>query len=249
MILSGPTPNQGAIQGALGAYLLTLFPTGVEVFEGQDSRVPEPKGVNFIVMTVISRTRLSTNAHIYADVQFTGAIAGNAMTVSAVQFGTIQIGSQVFGVNVAGTPIIQSQTSGPTGGAGVYVISGSAQSIAGQTLAAGVETIMQPTQVTMQLDVHSSSIQTASDMAETISTMLRDARAAEFFDDNYPGIQTFYADDPKQIPFLNAEDQWESRYVVTAQLEANQALVLPQEFARTLKPTLHEIEADYPATP
>jgi hypothetical protein len=245
-MISALTPNQSAIQTAIRAFLISLFPSGVEVFQAQDNRVPEPQGANFIIMTVLFRTRLATNIHTYADVQFTAAISGLNLVVSAVKFGTIQIGSQVFGVNVSGSPTIQSQASGTTGGVGTYLISGPSQTVASETMAAGIDIITQPTRVTVQLDVHSGSILTASDMAQTISTLFRDTYATSFFSENYPGIAPLYADDPRQVPFVNAEQQYESRYVVTAELQANQSVSLPQQFADQLEVTLTPVEALQP---
>lgn len=47
---------------ALRTYLLSILDPAVwEVMQGQENRVAEPIGVNFIVMTPMSRPRLSTN--------------------------------------------------------------------------------------------------------------------------------------------------------------------------------------------
>ena len=64
--------------------MLSILPVGIEVIEGQDNRVPEPKVANFVVMTAILRPRLSTNIDNYADAAFTASIAGNTLNVSSV---------------------------------------------------------------------------------------------------------------------------------------------------------------------
>ena len=46
---------------ALRAFLLGVLPAGVEVIRGQDNRVPEPKGADFVLMTPTLRERLETN--------------------------------------------------------------------------------------------------------------------------------------------------------------------------------------------
>jgi len=49
------------VMAALRAFIIDIVPSGVEVFQGQGNRVPEPRGVDFIVMTPMNRLRLSTN--------------------------------------------------------------------------------------------------------------------------------------------------------------------------------------------
>lgn len=46
---------------ALRSFLLRILPAGVEVFRGQDNRVPEPIGPDYVVMWPVSRTRMATN--------------------------------------------------------------------------------------------------------------------------------------------------------------------------------------------
>lgn len=52
---------------SLRTVLLAIVPAGVEVIKGQVNRVAEPVGVDFVVMTPILRTRLSTNYDTYDD--------------------------------------------------------------------------------------------------------------------------------------------------------------------------------------
>lgn len=216
---------------------------GVPVIAGQANRTPEPASPDFVVMTPILRTRLETNTDAYDDVAFTGSISGTTLTVSEVQLGTLAVGQTLFGVNITpGTQIVALGTG--TGRTGTYTLNTS-QTVASQAMASGTETVTQPTQVTIQLDVHGP---TASDNAETISTLFRDAYGADFFAASGFPIAPFYADDPKQIPFQNAEDQWEFRYVISAVLQANQAVNrIPQQFADQLDITLTEVEAAFPA--
>jgi hypothetical protein len=55
------------IKKAARALLLTLFPDGTEVVSGQDNRVGEPVGLNFVVMTTMYQERLSTNVESWDD--------------------------------------------------------------------------------------------------------------------------------------------------------------------------------------
>jgi len=107
-------------------------------------------------------------------------------------------------------------------------------------------TIVQPTDVVIQLDVHSNDMGTASDMAQTISTMFRDDFAATFFQP-YPGITPLYPEDPRQIAFMNAEQQYESRYVVDVHIQADQSVSVAQQSATTLEVGVVSVEAEYPA--
>lgn len=66
------------------SFLLSILPTTVEVFRGQDNRVPEPQGMDFIVLTPIGRERLALNT-------VTGSsVAGTREDLQPVQV-TIQV--------------------------------------------------------------------------------------------------------------------------------------------------------------
>lgn len=224
----GPSPAQADIQTVLRSFLLSILPSGTEVFEGQDSRVSEPSADNFVIMTPLTRARLGTNIHVYADCAFTGSIIGKILTVTAVQFGSIETGAQLFGPTVA-TPTTITGQGTATGGVGSYTLD-TAQTIASGPLAAGVRAVTQPTQVGIQLDFHSNDLTTGSDMAQTAATLLRDMTATDYFAANASGIMPLYAEDPRQIPFMNSEQQFETRWVVDAVIQANQTVVVPQQF-------------------
>lgn len=103
---------------------------------------------------------------------------------------------------------------------------------------------MQPTEIHIQLDVHGEN---SADNAQTVTTLFRDQYAVQAFSDLSPNVQPLYADDPKQVPFWNGEQQTENRWVITARLQANIAVETPQDFADQLQPTLINVEAAYPA--
>ena len=96
--------TQSDVQVALRSFLLSALPSGMVVIEGQDNRVPEPTSGDFAVFTAIRRERIETNVDDYIDTAFTGSIATTVLTVSAMRFGSIAVGNQVFGVGIpAGT--------------------------------------------------------------------------------------------------------------------------------------------------
>ena len=240
-------PTQSQIQTALRAFLLNVLPPNVECIEGQDNRVPEPKCVDFVVMTPIRRTRLSTNFDRQADTLFTGSIAGTTLTVSAVTFGAIAVNDPVYGVDVATGTTVTALGSG-TGGTGTYTVSAS-QTIGSQQMAAGTIQVLQPTDAVFQLDFHSANVGDSSDMAQTVATLFRDPYATEFFSALSPPIDVapLYADDPRQVPFFNAEQQYETRWIVDVHLEANQVVAVGQQYADSVDIAVVSVDATYPA--
>lgn len=55
------SPTEDEVMAALRAFILSVLPDGVEVVQGQNNRVAEPAGPDFVVMTPSTRHRLSTN--------------------------------------------------------------------------------------------------------------------------------------------------------------------------------------------
>lgn len=237
-----PSITQSDITTVLRAFLLSVLPTGVPVQLAQINRVAEPQAGDFVIMTPLLLRRLSTNVDSFADTYFTASIAGTVMTVSAVAYGTLAVGNPVFGPGVAAGTKITALGSG-TGGVGTYDVSPS-QTVSSGPLAAGTKAVAQPTQVTIQLDVHGPN---SADNAQTISTLFRDAYATQFFADAGFDGAPFYADDPKQMPFVNENQQVENRWVIDAVMQSNSAITnLPQQFADQLVPTLINVDATYP---
>ena len=232
-----PSPTQSTTQTTLRSFLVSILPPAVEVVQGQDNRVPEPVGSDFVVITPMARTRLSTNVDTYADVQFTGSISGATLNVTLVNFGTISVGSTLFGVGVASGTTIAAQGTG-SGGVGTYTVS-VPQTLAPATLSAGNELLQQATQVEYQIDVHGPN---SADNAQIISTMFRDEYATNWW--LAAGVTTsapLYADDPRQVPFTNENQQVENRWVITARLEADQTIVVPMQFAQALSVNIIDV--------
>ncbi len=76
--------------------------------------------------TVALLNATSQTARVYKlspyGASFTATISGTTMTVSAVSYGTLGAGQTVRGTGVTNGSIIDSQSSGTTGGVGVYVL-------------------------------------------------------------------------------------------------------------------------------
>lgn len=245
-----PSTTQSGVLSALRSFLLQVLPVGVEVLTAQQNRIPEPKGTDFVIMTLIRQERIETNVDTYTDAVFTGSIAAGVMTITDVNSdftGKIAVGSTIFGVGVAVNTRVTALGSG-TGGTGTYTID-PPQTISSEILAAGTQQIMQPTKFTVQLDFHSAPISNAGDMASVVSTLMRDAYAVQQFANQQPnfGIFPLYADDARQMPFQNDQQQWEWRWVTECVLQSNIIISVPQQFADNLTVDVISVDAEFPA--
>ncbi len=232
------SPTQEEIFVALRKFLINILPAAVPVVQGQTNRVPEPQEDDYVIMILLRRRRIETNVDTFTDKAFIGSIINDQMTITEVLKGTLAPGDQITGEEVAdGTKVV----SGP-GGVGVYTVEPDGQTVPSTILQAGGGFYRQNTEITIQLEVHGPS---SGDLAQTISTMMRDDYAVEFFKD-YPNIFPLYADDPKQMPFSNDQQQVEDRWVIEAGLQANQTVQAPQQFADTVTVGLINVDAEYP---
>lgn len=211
---------------AIRSFLLSILPAGIEVVKGQDNRVPEPEGGDFVVMTPILRERLETNVDTYSDTAFIGSISGTTLTVMSVSLGAIAVGAQLLGNNLAANTVVTALWTG-TGGIGTYTVSPS-QTVGSQVIAAGTQMLLQPTKVTIQLDVHGPN---SADNAQIISTTWRDEYAVDQFATSGVDVTPLYASEPQQVPFMNAEQQFENRWTFDVVMQANQVVTVPQQFA------------------
>ena len=229
-------PDESAITTALGAFLngigliCTVPQAAVECVLGQGNRVPEPQGPDYVVTWPLRRDRIATNVDEYQDCTFIGSIADEVMTVSVVTLGAIEAGGPVFGPTVAAGTYVVEQSTGPDGGAGTYSVN-IPQNVASGPLAGGTKTITQSISLALQMDVHGPN---SSDNAQLISTLLRDEYGVDAFaaiEATGGTVTPLYTSDPKQVPFVNAEKQFEDRYIVEAVLQCDQSVSnVPQQF-------------------
>jgi hypothetical protein len=231
------TPSQSDTTTALRSFLIGyVLPPNVDVILAQVNRVAEPSNPDFVMMTPIRRRRLETNYDVFVDAKFTASIATvtsglppvtvTTMTVTAFAYGALKVGSVVFGVNVANGTQVTAFGSG-SGGLGTYLLN-TAQTVASETMAAGVFNSLQPTEVAVQLDVHGPN---SADNCQRISTLFRDDYAVRAFNSLNPNVAPLHADDFKQMPFINDQNQWEWRWVAEACLQVNATVAdVPQQF-------------------
>lgn len=102
--------------------ILTIAPTDQDVFTALEA---------FLLQLLPS-----------GDAVFNGSVSGAVLTVRGMEDGTIQIGDQLLGPNVAPNTIIESQQYGEPGGAGKYTVSPDQGLTAPSgTMATGIEII------------------------------------------------------------------------------------------------------------
>jgi hypothetical protein len=222
---------------ALRTVLLSVLPTGIEIVRGQDNQVGEPEGPDFVVMTPLLRSRLGTNVDTYQDCAFTGSISGTTLTVTAMSLGSIAVGAMLYGENVAAGTTITAEGTG-TGGIGTYTVSQS-QTVSSEIMACSSKDMLQPTKITVQIDVHGPN---AGDNAQIITTVFRDEYAVESFASSGYDVAPLYCDDAKQVPYINGENQFEGRWSIDAVMHCNPVIVTPQQFFTAAKIALEPID-------
>jgi hypothetical protein len=218
--------TQDEINTVLGNFLISVLPAGVSIVAGQINRVPEPSGSDFVEMTPIFQDRFATNNDQYIPALFQGSISGVTLNIASAIVGKVQVGSTIYGPGVSANTVITALGTG-IGGVGTYTVNNS-QTVGSSELQAGTNVVEQDTEVTIQLDVHGPN---SSDNSQIITTLFRDQYATNFFTDAGYDMAPLYVEGPRQMPFVNGEQQVEYRYVVDVVLQVNPIITLPQAAA------------------
>jgi hypothetical protein len=224
---------------ALRAFLLPLVADGTEIVRGLANRVPEPRGGDFIVFWPMRQERLGTNLVVYQDNVVTGSIAGTVLTVTAVQNGALDAGmilidgSSLLAVDTR----LVSQLSGSIGGTGAYTVA-PGQTIASETMYAGVRADSAATQWTVQLDVHGPS---SADNARVIETLFR----SEYGTDGLLPVTPLYCEPMRQLAFVNSEQQYEERWSIDAVFQIGPIVGTPQQFATQVSVGTVEVATEF----
>ncbi len=208
----------------LRAFLLSCV-VDAEVVRGQDNRVSEPLGSNFITMTPIMRERIHNNLHDYVDNVFIGSITDTTLTITNTIYGSLFVGCTIFGVDVLPNTTITASLGGNQ-----YTVSQS-QTVPSQTIAGGVKTMLNPVKMTIQCDIHGSF---SCDNAHIITTAFRDVYACDKFAESNKNVFPLFSSEPKQIPFNNSEQQVEERWVVDLTVQVNPIITISQQFFNNL---------------
>ena len=102
----------------------------------------------------------------------------------------------------------------------------------------------QKTQITYQIDVHGPN---SADNVTTAMALFRSDVACQFFAGQGYDVQPLYTSDPRQIPFIDGEQQYEDRWTCDLVMQANISIATPQQFAGTVDTSgIVNIESTYP---
>src|ERR1019366_4231120 len=241
--------TQAQIFQILGEFLVSILPATVTVVRGEINLVPEPKGADFVVMWPILNERLSRNVDSYADISFIGFIsngsggAGTRLTVTQMLQGSISVGLFLGANGILANTEITAEQSG-TGGVGTYTVNNS-QNLASTTFQAGSKNITKSVKVTIQVDVHGPN---SADNSQIIASLFQDDFGIQAFAGFNSGAYTIvplYSDDPRQVPFIDAEQQSEERWIVQLVMQVNPTVEVPEQFAGVVNVIPTSVDAEF----
>lgn len=106
--------------------------------------------------------------------------------------------------------------------------------------APGTRTIGKSAAYTVQLDCYGPE---SSEWAAIIESMWRDEYACEQLG---PTMQPLYCDEPRQLPVVDGEQEYEQRWMVSAVLQFNPDVTVTQEFADGFTVTAISVDAEFP---
>ena len=191
-------------------------------------------------------------------IQFTGGgltftITGvpqsaDTFTITTGPGATIAPGQTLWGAGLptSGVAVLR-QISGTPGGIGTYALATS-PNVSSETLSCGTIAAMQETEITIQADIHGlpGATGVAADNAARIATLFRDQFGVSAFQAQGIALAPLYTSDPREIPFDNAEQQVEERWVVDLCMQASVAITTSQQFADELSATTEAVFAADP---
>lgn len=94
---------------------------------------------------------------------------------------------------------------------------------------ADTATIYGPARIDIQIDFYGLE---AGEFCKVVKTAFRSEWG---FNQFIPGIRPLYTDDGRQTPLLTGEEQYETRWTLTASLQYNPTVTVPQQFADVLE--------------
>jgi hypothetical protein len=234
---------------ALRSFLTAIVPAGTGVYRSEQNDVPEPQEANYILMTPLMQDRLETNETSCLDNIVTGSIAGTVLTVTAVTRGAVTPNQPVLdtsGLILPGTTVSSQLTGSPPWGVGTYRVNNTQTIAEEETLYIGTRNDLTGTKLTVQLDIDGPL---SSDNIKVIETLFRSEYGSSAFTALGFDVQPLYCGEPRQAPFMNAEQQYEYRWSMDACMQINPVVQTPQQFADELAVTTVEVDASDPDTP
>ena len=109
----------------------------------------------------------------------------------------------------------------------------------------GSKAVMTPTELVVSCDVYGPD---AANLAQIMTTLLRDDVAFEAMDASGLDMQLLFAEDANQIPFVNGEQQIEFRWTFEVHLQINPVVTVEQDFADTVVTGVISVDVEYPPT-
>lgn len=107
----------------------------------------------------------------------------------------------------------------------------------------GVDNVKTSSQWRCQLDFYGAG---AQDMATSISRIVRTEYACDQFTASGVDMQPLYAEEPKNLTMINAENQYEPRWSFDFLAQFNPVVSVPLDFADSLDVELVEVDAVFP---
>ena len=151
----------------------------------------------------------------------------------------------LIGILPVNTPVIQGQVnlvSMPT--SGFVLMNEISQSRVSTNThkhdsSAQTTAITVPTEYKIQVDFYGANAQAWS---MEVQTLFRDSYAIENMPKN---IVPLYADDPIQLPLINAESQYEQRWKVAAAIQYVPIITITQQSALTVNIAIKEVDTTF----
>lgn len=151
----------------------------------------------------------------------------------------------LLGVLPAGVEVIQTQDNRvplPIQGLGFVTMNNVHQrrlatNVTGYT--ASTKGVSAATEYQIQLDIYGDA---SGEWAQIAQTLLRDEYATEAFP---VGIQPLHADDPIQLPLINAEHQFEQRWKLQVFIQYDPIVTVASQSATMLQVGLKEIDKTF----
>ena len=103
-----------------------------------------------------------------------------------------------------------------------------------------VFTNTQPIDYAIQVDCYGPN---SSDYSTILSTLWNTSQACDFMGPS--GVLPLYNDDPKQMPFIDGEKQYQHRWVTTLHLQYNPAVSTAMQFASEAEVSLINVDRTY----
>lgn len=102
------------------------------------------------------------------------------------------------------------------------------------------KSVLAPSKYSVQLDFYGPNSQSWSTQTQAL---FHDFYAADMMPAN---IQPLFADNPMQMPLVDAEMQYEQRWKLTAVMQYNPTITVSQQYAAAVNIGLKEVDTTYP---